>query len=59
MGAKLLEVLYGEYLLETNTKEKGLLYCNSDKERTLFFHFQADKVDAQLHTLLIKVEPQV
>lgn len=59
MGAKLLEVLYGEYLLETNTKEKGLLYCNSDQERTLFFHFQADKVDAQLHTLLIKVEPQV
>ena len=30
MGAKLLEVLYGEYLLETNTKEKGFLYCNSD-----------------------------
>lgn len=26
--------------------------------RVIFFH-QADKVDAQLHTLLVKVEPQV
>lgn len=38
---------------------KKKVCCIVIQIKTLFFHFQADKVDAQLHTLLIKVEPQV